>query len=118
MKLSRRVLKGKADGSSGGEIEASTFELYSFHFYLARARARARAPAWISNSYNSGRGRACCRVADLGFGVHMKIFEADGQESIFNWSLLFEEEEISVCAKFQPHPLRSVRDLENSLILQ
>ena len=40
MKLSRRVLKGKADGSSGGEIEASTFELYSFHFYLARARAR------------------------------------------------------------------------------
>ena len=48
MKLSRRVLKGKADGSSGGEIEASTFELYSFHFYLARARARARLPGLVT----------------------------------------------------------------------
>lgn len=88
----------------------------SFTFFLLSARARARAPAWISNSYNSGRGRgrACCRVADLGFGVHMKIFETDGQESIFNWCILFQEEEISVCAKIQLHPLRSVRDLEDS----
>ena len=43
-----------------------------------------------------------------------EIFEIDGQGCISNWCILFQEEEISVCAKFQPHPLRSVRDLENS----
>ena len=50
--------------------------------------------------------------ADLRFEVQLNFFERYGQESISNAGILFQEEEISLCAKFQLHPLRFVRDME------